>query len=188
MEKKGEEEDYLPQNDEFIPPTNFAVIENGLYRSTCIISLSYTGAFPVKRNFAFLRHLGIRSILFALLRVLTPSVLVPEEYPEDSLKFLKRCNIRLFKYPLEGNKVALRIHAFHRTGTVYRDSQGNGGGHDEYHIGYSLCVQFMNRYPQPSSLDPLQQRESLLVVLLSCVASYWICCGLHSESRVEGGE
>ena len=107
MEKKGEEEDYLPQNDEFIPPTNFAVIENGLYRSTCIISLSYTGAFPVKRNFAFLRHLGIRSILFALLRVLTPSVLVPEEYPEDSLKFLKRCNIRLFKYPLEGNKVAL---------------------------------------------------------------------------------
>ncbi|KAK8827136.1 hypothetical protein WA577_007635 [Blastocystis sp. JDR] len=84
MEKKGEEEDYLPQNDEFIPPTNFAVIENGLYRS----------AFPVKRNFAFLRHLGIRSIL----------VLVPEEYPEDSLKFLKRCNIRLFKYPLEGNK------------------------------------------------------------------------------------
>ena len=29
MEKKGEEEDYLPQNDEFIPPTNFAVIENG---------------------------------------------------------------------------------------------------------------------------------------------------------------
>ena len=106
-EKKGEEEDYLPQNDEFIPPTNFAVIENGLYRSTCIPSLSYPGAFPVKRNFAFLRHLGIRSILFALLRVLTPSVLVPEEYPEDSLKFLKRCNIRLFKYPLEGNKVAL---------------------------------------------------------------------------------
>ena len=107
MEKKGEEEDYLPQNDEFIPPTNFAVIENGLYRSTCIPSLSYPGAFPVKRNFAFLRHLGIRSILFALLRVLTHSVLVPEEYPEDSLKFLKRCNIRLFKYPLEGNKVAL---------------------------------------------------------------------------------
>lgn len=33
IEKKGDEEDYLPQNDEFIPPTNFAVIENGLYRS-----------------------------------------------------------------------------------------------------------------------------------------------------------
>ena len=27
--------EYLPANDEFIPPANFAVIEKGLYRSTC---------------------------------------------------------------------------------------------------------------------------------------------------------
>ena len=71
-------------NDEFIPPTNFAVIEKGLYRS----------AFPVKRNFPFIHHLGIKSIL----------VLVPEEYPEDSLKFMNRFDIKLFKYPLVGNK------------------------------------------------------------------------------------
>lgn len=33
-------------------------------------------------------------------------VLVPEEYPEESLKFMKRFNIKLFKFPLEGNKVS----------------------------------------------------------------------------------
>ena len=37
------------------------------------------------------------------------SVLVPEEYPEDSLKFMNRFDIKLFKYPLVGNKV-IPIH------------------------------------------------------------------------------
>lgn len=61
-----EDDDYLPQNDEFIPPTNFAVIEKGLYRSIQYSSLLNVGAFPVKRNFPFLKHLGIRSILYGL--------------------------------------------------------------------------------------------------------------------------
>ena len=64
------------------------------------------GAFPVKRNFPFLRHLGIKSILYVLFcLLLTSRVLVPEEYPEDSIKFMKKYNIQLFKYPLVGNKV-----------------------------------------------------------------------------------
>lgn len=36
-------------------------------------------------------------------------VLVPEDYPEDSLKFMKRFDIKLFKFPLEGNKVRTKI-------------------------------------------------------------------------------
>ena len=36
-------------------------------------------------------------------------VLVPEDYPEDSLKFMKRFDIKLFKFPLEGNKVRVII-------------------------------------------------------------------------------
>lgn len=98
--------EYLPLNDEFIPPTNFAMIENGFYRSDLCNNIFRIGAFPVKRNFPFLRRLGIRSILYCVyIRVLIYRVLVPEEYPEESLKFLKRFDIKLYKYPLEGNKV-----------------------------------------------------------------------------------
>ena len=104
-ENTGDNE-YLPINDEFIPPTNFAVIEKGLYRSMDEQSICKIGAFPVKRNFPFLRHLGIKSILYAFFDgLLTYRVLVPEEYPEDSIKFMKKYNIQLFKYPLVGNKV-----------------------------------------------------------------------------------
>ena len=58
-----QDSEYLPPNDEFIPPTNFAMIEQGFYRSICMDYCRIVGAFPVKRNFPFLRHLGIRSIL-----------------------------------------------------------------------------------------------------------------------------
>lgn len=65
--QQAEDNDYLPRNDEFIPPTNFAVIEKGLYRSIHYFLTNIEGAFPVKRNFPFLKHLGIRSILYVLL-------------------------------------------------------------------------------------------------------------------------
>ena len=64
-----QDSDYLPQNDEFIPPTNFAMIEKGFYRSIFFSTLFKIGSFPVKRNFPFLRHLGIRSILYRFILV-----------------------------------------------------------------------------------------------------------------------
>ena len=39
--------------DILVPPENFALVERGLYR----------GAFPKPKNFAFLRTLGLRTIL-----------------------------------------------------------------------------------------------------------------------------
>lgn len=50
-DKKEDEEDYLPQNDEFIPPTNFAVIENGLYRSCLCTSVVISRRFSRKEKF-----------------------------------------------------------------------------------------------------------------------------------------
>ena len=50
-DKKEDEEDYLPQNDEFIPPTNFAVIENGLYRSCPYTPVVISRRFSRKEEF-----------------------------------------------------------------------------------------------------------------------------------------
>lgn len=63
-DSNNQDSEYLPPNDEFIPPTNFAMIEKGFYRSILCLLFIKSGAFPVKRNFPFLRELGIRSILF----------------------------------------------------------------------------------------------------------------------------
>lgn len=38
-DSSNQDSDYLPQNDEFIPPTNFAMIEKGFYRSLLSLSL-----------------------------------------------------------------------------------------------------------------------------------------------------
>ena len=59
------------------PPANFSMVESGLYRSS----------FPAKKNFSFLRHLGIRSIL----------TLVLEDYPEANLKFQREHGIALLQ-------------------------------------------------------------------------------------------
>lgn len=64
------------------PPTNFAMVEEGIYRS----------GFPRPVNFPFLRSLQLRSIVY----------LCTEPYPEENLSFLRLQNIRLFQFGIEG--------------------------------------------------------------------------------------
>ncbi|XP_022988655.1 probable tyrosine-protein phosphatase At1g05000 [Cucurbita maxima] len=68
----------------FVPPLNFAVVDNGIFRS----------GFPDSSNFYFLQTLGLRSII----------CLCPESYPEASMDFLKSSGIRLFQLGIEGTK------------------------------------------------------------------------------------
>ena len=67
-----------------IPPDNFAQVNYGVYRS----------GFPTKRNFAFLRTLHLRSLVY----------LCPEDYPPSHLAFLAQHNTALHHIPLQGNK------------------------------------------------------------------------------------
>ncbi|XP_006304089.2 probable tyrosine-protein phosphatase At1g05000 isoform X1 [Capsella rubella] len=67
-----------------IPPLNFSMVDNGIFRS----------GFPDSANFSFLQTLGLRSIIY----------LCPEPYPETNLQFLKSNGIRLFQFGIEGNK------------------------------------------------------------------------------------
>ncbi|KAJ8436690.1 hypothetical protein Cgig2_025520 [Carnegiea gigantea] len=68
----------------FIPPFNFAMVDNGVFRS----------GFPDVANFSFLRSLGLRSIIY----------LCPEPYPEANMEFLKSNGIKLFQFGIEGYK------------------------------------------------------------------------------------
>ncbi|KAL8145531.1 inositol diphosphatase DSP4 [Apium graveolens] len=68
----------------FNPPLNFAMVDNGIYRS----------GFPDSTNFPFLETLGLRSIIY----------LCPEPYPEANVEFLKSNGIRLFQFGIEGTK------------------------------------------------------------------------------------
>lgn len=62
--------------EEWIPPANFCMVERGLYRSARTQARSRRGArhrpshldagaggFPKKKNFPFLRHLRLKTIL-----------------------------------------------------------------------------------------------------------------------------
>ncbi|CAN0897079.1 Tyrosine-protein phosphatase DSP2 [Linum grandiflorum] len=88
-------EDHLsdspPLSDElsFIPPLNFAMVDNGIFRS----------GFPDSANFSFIETLGLRSII----------CLCPEPYPEANAEFLKANGIRLFQFGIEGYKVRFPI-------------------------------------------------------------------------------
>ncbi|WRX10901.1 Atypical dual-specificity phosphatase Siw14-like - like 1 [Theobroma cacao] len=73
-----------------IPPLNFAMVDNGIFRS----------GFPDSANFSFLQTLNLRSIIY----------LCPEPYPEANTEFLKSNGIRLFQFGIEGYK--------HRTGCL----------------------------------------------------------------------
>lgn len=66
------------------PPDNFSMVWHSIYR----------GSYPVKRNFSFLQHLGLRSIVF----------LCPEEYPESHHAFLAEHGMQLLQFGLAGNK------------------------------------------------------------------------------------
>jgi len=66
------------------PPANFAMCAEGVYR----------GGFPSKRNCAFLRRVGLRSIVY----------LVPEDPPEYYLEFMRQNDIALLRCGMVGNK------------------------------------------------------------------------------------
>ncbi|KAG1327076.1 Tyrosine-protein phosphatase DSP1 [Cocos nucifera] len=68
----------------FVPPLNFAMVEDGVFRS----------GFPETSNFSFLKTLKLRSIIY----------LCPEPYPEENKEFLKSNGIRLFQFGIEGSK------------------------------------------------------------------------------------
>ncbi|KAL6628636.1 protein-tyrosine phosphatase [Neocallimastix sp. 'constans'] len=65
-----------------VPPLNFAMVSKGIYRS----------GFPNKKNFAFLKKLKLKSIMY----------LSPDEYFEENYKFMKENNIQFFQYKIEG--------------------------------------------------------------------------------------
>ncbi|CAJ2645515.1 tyrosine-protein phosphatase DSP3 [Trifolium pratense] len=65
-----------------IPPSNFSMVEDCIYRSS----------LPQPSSFPFLRTLNLRSIIY----------LCPESYPEENLEFLNSQNIRLFQFGIEG--------------------------------------------------------------------------------------
>lgn len=68
----------------FVPPLNFAMVDNGVFRS----------GFPDSANFSFLQSIGLRSIIY----------LCPEPYPESNNEFLKANGIRLFQFGIDGGK------------------------------------------------------------------------------------
>lgn len=61
-----------------IPMENFSLVCPGIYRS----------AFPLKKNFAFMQSLELRSIL----------TLILEDYPPMNLAFAQEHNISLFQF------------------------------------------------------------------------------------------
>ncbi|KNC85444.1 hypothetical protein SARC_02394 [Sphaeroforma arctica JP610] len=70
--------------DEYIPPENLAMVSTGIYRA----------ALAKKKNFAYLRRLGLRSIL----------TLFQEDYPAANLEYMKENNIKLLQFGVPGNK------------------------------------------------------------------------------------
>eukprot|EP00124_Ichthyophonus_hoferi_P002545 Ihof_evm7s177 gene=Ihof_evmTU7s177 len=65
-----------------VPPMNFAMIASGVYRS----------GYPGKKNEPFLRNLGLKSII----------CITPEPYRNN--EFIHTHNVKLFQYPIIGNK------------------------------------------------------------------------------------
>ncbi|KAJ4764939.1 Phosphotyrosine protein phosphatases superfamily protein [Rhynchospora pubera] len=66
------------------PPVNFAMVEDGIYRS----------GFPEPSNFPFLQTLKLRSIIY----------LCPEPYQQANVEYLKSNGIKLFQFAIEGSK------------------------------------------------------------------------------------
>ncbi|EXC29935.1 putative tyrosine-protein phosphatase [Morus notabilis] len=75
-------EEQAADDDVLVPPTNFSMVEDGIFRS----------GLPQPVNFRFLQTLNLRSIIY----------LCPKPYPEENLKFLQSNNIRLFQFGIEG--------------------------------------------------------------------------------------
>ena len=79
----GEEEEGV-EEQLFVPPLNFSMVESGIYRS----------GFPEAANFSFLQTLDLRSIIY----------LCPEPYPEPNILFLESHKIKLFQIGIDGGK------------------------------------------------------------------------------------
>ncbi|KAJ3367370.1 hypothetical protein GGF31_007535 [Allomyces arbusculus] len=71
-------------NPVLVPPLNFAMVASGVYRS----------GYPNKKNYAFLKSLKLKSILY----------LCPEDYNEDNVEFLKDNKVAFFHVKIKGNK------------------------------------------------------------------------------------
>ncbi|KAI8882592.1 protein-tyrosine phosphatase, partial [Backusella circina FSU 941] len=67
-----------------VPPLNFAMIASGVYRS----------GHPNKQNFAFLRKLGLKTIMYFAM----------EDYPPEMQHFVEQEGIEVLHYRTEGNK------------------------------------------------------------------------------------
>ncbi|TPX45123.1 hypothetical protein SeMB42_g04105 [Synchytrium endobioticum] len=72
------------EEEEIVPCENWAMVSKGVYRS----------AMPKRRNFTFLKKLGLKSVL----------TLILEDYPDGNKKFLDEHNIRFFQFGVAGNK------------------------------------------------------------------------------------
>ncbi|KAM7273033.1 hypothetical protein ACFE04_027697 [Oxalis oulophora] len=81
---KEEEEDERMNDTVLVPPPNFSMVVDGIYRS----------AFPQSIHFSFLLSLNLKTIIY----------LCPEPYPETNLDFLRANNIRLLQFGIEGGK------------------------------------------------------------------------------------
>ncbi|PIA60993.1 hypothetical protein AQUCO_00300484v1 [Aquilegia coerulea] len=74
----------VSEEDKFVPPLNFSMVDYGIYRS----------GFPDSSNFRFLQTLGLRSIVY----------LCPEPYSETNVEFLNSNGIHLFQFGIDGCK------------------------------------------------------------------------------------
>lgn len=83
-EEEEEEADAVAEELE-VPPLNFSMVDNGIYRS----------GFPDTDNFAFLQSLGVRSVVY----------LCPEPYPEANMDFLDSSGIKLYHFGIDGAKM-----------------------------------------------------------------------------------
>ncbi|KAF9582391.1 hypothetical protein BGW38_000266 [Lunasporangiospora selenospora] len=68
----------LSYPEDLCPPDNFNMVSTWIYRSS----------FPKKKNFSFLKKLGLKSIL----------TLILEDYPEQNMKFLRENDVTLFQF------------------------------------------------------------------------------------------
>lgn len=72
------------ESELFVPPLNFSMVDNGIFRS----------GFPDVANFSFLQSLKLKSII----------CLCPEPYPEVNMEFLRDNGIKLFQFGIDGCK------------------------------------------------------------------------------------
>lgn len=84
MKQPPQEEKEVIDNNDDEKPINFATVEDRIYRS----------GFPKPNDFAFLKTLNLKSIIY----------LCTEAYPQENLEFLKENNIQLFQFGIDGTK------------------------------------------------------------------------------------